>query len=490
MHSALLRQFLSAAGFGTLGRVPSFFVPMFIGAWFGVSRDTDALFFSYGLIVSLANLLAIVIESSIVPFVVEERLKDVRACARFVGDTLIASSMVLCILCAVFVLFGEQIVRGVTRFDAASARLAYVLILEGVAVMFLWVASSVVAGAFNAAQRFALPAYSPTLRAVFAVAVAFGLKRQLGIHSVMLGFAAGEMLRLALLLVVGQRTGIVSFSLANPLTLAVKRYFSTAKWLGLGYCTLTFNPIIDRAMASFVGVGSVSILDYSEKAFAIPMAFLSFGVLSVLLAEWSLGIQLGRSKEVRGQVLRTAALVAGIGTIAGGLCFVWQEPLTRLAYGRGAFDVRTIPAVADTFGKYMLGFGPAAGGLVFTRYYLASKATGVLMVSAFVNTVVHVTLNFILLNAYGVSGLAISTSLTNVVVSAGFVVHFMQRHVPRARNQRVDLGTAAGGDARVGQAERHRSQGFGGKRAAGAILCASSAGASQEAQARDAGVEN
>jgi len=420
---------------GAAGRFSSFLVPFFIAAWFGLSDSTDAFFFSYGLIISLTNIFAIVIESTIVPFVVEARARDMQSAARFVADMVKTGVVGVAAITAVLLLFGHYAIRLVTSFDNSGVALAYTLFLEGAVVLSLWTATSVLSGAFNAVQRYSLPAISPAIRSSLILLITFFLKQELGVHAIMLGFVVGEIVRLVLLAWVGHRLNVLSFTLGNPLSVHVRNFLRTAGWLVIGFSVLNLNPVVDRAMASFIGTGSVSILDYAEKAFSIPVALMSFGFLTVLLSKWSNELHLQDPKDVKATVLKTAGVTTMVSTVIGLLCFLFREQLIGLAYGRGAFDLSSVPLVADVFGAYMIGFGPFMGGLVFTRFHLAKKNTRLLMYSAIANSILHVGLNFLLIDEFEVIGLAISTSLTSFSVAIFFLFQFLYSHRPSTQSQ-------------------------------------------------------
>ena len=57
----------------TIGNGVGLLIPFFIALWFGVTSDTDAFFFSYGLILFFSLTVAPVVESVIVPYIAEAR---------------------------------------------------------------------------------------------------------------------------------------------------------------------------------------------------------------------------------------------------------------------------------------------------------------------------------------------------------------------------------------------------------------------------------
>ena len=86
-HRPLVWDTITTTGWSTAGKAVGFLIPFFIAAWFGVSSDTDAFIFAYGLILFLANIFAPVVETVIVPFIAEAR-KNGEDVGKFIGNVL------------------------------------------------------------------------------------------------------------------------------------------------------------------------------------------------------------------------------------------------------------------------------------------------------------------------------------------------------------------------------------------------------------------
>src|SRR5207248_1243562 len=86
--ASLLRLSVLTTVWGAAGRAVGMLVPPALAAWYGVSRETDALFFAYGLVVTVANVFAAGLESAVVPFALEARARA--GGAGFVGRLAVA----------------------------------------------------------------------------------------------------------------------------------------------------------------------------------------------------------------------------------------------------------------------------------------------------------------------------------------------------------------------------------------------------------------
>jgi putative peptidoglycan lipid II flippase len=185
----------------TLGKGVGFLIPFFIAAWFGVSADTDAFFFAYGLILFLSGIFAPVIESVIVPYIAEARAKNEDVGA-FVGRVLGVSGVGILVLTTVALLVIKPVLSLITRFDSQSINLIYWLLIETAPLVILLVWTSVLAGTLNAYKKFVFPAISPAFRAIVNLSIIFIFKDTLGVHAIAWGYVIGEAVRLVILAVI------------------------------------------------------------------------------------------------------------------------------------------------------------------------------------------------------------------------------------------------------------------------------------------------
>ena len=168
-HS-IVRDTISTTLWSTLGKAIGFLIPFFIAAWFGVSNETDAFFFSYGIILFLSSIFSPVVESIIVPYIAEARTKDENV-GYFVGKILGISGIGLLILSVLLLIFINPILSFITHFDTKSLNIIYRLLIETAPLLILLVWTSILSGAINAYKKFAFPAIAPAFRAVVNIII-------------------------------------------------------------------------------------------------------------------------------------------------------------------------------------------------------------------------------------------------------------------------------------------------------------------------------
>lgn len=405
---ALTTTFLS-----TIGKGIGFLIPFFIAAWFGVSSETDAFFFTYGLILFLSGIFAPVVESVIVPYIAEARVKN-EDVGKFVGNVLGLSGIGLLILAVLFLLVIKPVLSIVTRFDAEVLDLVFWLLIETAPLIILLTWTGVLAGTLNACKKFSFPALSPAFRAVINLAIIFTFKDIWGVHAIAWGYVIGEAIRLIILFGAISKFDLFSISFSTKLNARLKEFLKTASYQVVGMMAVGLNPIVDKTMTSWLEEGSVSVLHYADRLYMIPVTFMTTGLMVTLLSHWS-----GRYYEFGYQRLnkdlkKAIKVICLISLPIMLLLILFHQPITKLAFGRGAFDQARLTDVGWVWVCYLLGFVPYMVGRPFVQMHLVLKNTKTLLHCALFSNLLNISLNYILMKFFSVAGIALATSIISV----------------------------------------------------------------------------
>jgi len=350
-----------------------------------------------------------------VPYIAEAKAKG-EAVGKFVGEVLGGSTAGLLILTVLILLVAKPVLSLITRFDVQELDLVYTLLLETAPLIILLVWTSILAGTLNAYKKFVFPAISPGFRAIVTVSIIFVLKDIIGVHAIALGYVAGELVRLAILAGVIKRLKLFKLGLLFKLDPKLKEFLKTSSYRVIGMTAGSLNMIIDKTMASWLGSGSVSILHYADRLYVIPVSLLSVGLFPVVLSHWSTD-----HYENKGHLFKKVKNAAKAALVASLIIFIilvlFSKPLVYLAFVRGEFDPKYFHILQMAFIYYLLGLIPYVAGSMFTRGHLVLKNTRFLMKLAILNCFLNVILNYILMQFIGVAGIALSTSITVLVVA-------------------------------------------------------------------------
>ena len=418
--SPMVRDTVVTTIFATSGRGIGFLIPFFIAAWYGVGKETDAFFFAYSLIIYLATIFSPVMESIMVPFIAEKRAnrEDVGA---FVGQVLGFSAIGLLLLSGIFMLVIKPILTVSTRFSPEGLELIYGLLLETIPLLVLLVWTSILAGTLNAYKVFVIPAISPAFRAIATLGFIYAFKEPMGVHAIAWGYVIGEIFRLVILFWLLQKLNFIrlrvclTFSRNHPRVTGFSEFLKTSSYQLLGMSVAAFTPVINKTMASWLGKGSVSILEYADRLYMIPLTFLASGFMVTFLSHWSDRYQTSGEKQLQQDVRRAVYYGAGLSGILTVFLLLFNTPIVAAVYGYGEFPKNQIPVVALVFGFYLFSVPPYFLTQLYARAFLTRKDTKTLLLISAIKTAGTIGFNLLLIRSMGLAGIALATTIVTFI---------------------------------------------------------------------------
>ena len=415
-RSERVRQTVKAAAGTAFGSAAGAVLPFVVTRQVAPAERTDVFFLLAGVAQLCAFLLATVAEGAFLPMaqkVQQREPQDLRAFAR--------SSIPHVLLVTLPVVGGLLIVNRVllstSDFSPAQVHEGRVLLPVLLLLPVLVAVSSVFSAVHYAMNHFVLTTASQGFRAVGGLLGSLLAAAHGGIVLVALGMAAGEAVRLCVL----------------ALTLPARRpgrqpdvdgaagramFLQSATPLLFATVIVAVNPLVDKAVASHLGVGGVTLIELAEKLFYVPMVLLFSAVTIVSGVTWG-SMAEDRPEQLRADFWRVQRLAVvastGIAVVAAVVVLVLDHRVLQfLRLDAG------VPFGA-VFLAYIVGLPFAMGQSLAGRLLVIKRQTRLLPYIA----VGLVLLNLVadLLGAWllGVRGLAVSSSLVRVANAAAFL---------------------------------------------------------------------
>lgn len=423
--STFKKNILTNTFFNLLGKGAGFFIPFVISWLFGVSSETDGFFYAYGLILFITNMFAIVLESIIVPFVVERRC-DKEKLGKFVTKILFWSWIIIAPVTALFI-YGISITLPLfTKFNAHQVQLVVSIIIETSPLSLLIASSSILAGVFNALNKFSFSAFSPIIRAAVAIGCFFYLYDEMGIHAVAVGYVVGEIARLMYFIIIVNSCKTFKFSLDFKLTEDVVFFMKCSSLQVFAMVSSGLNPIIDKTMATWFNVGSVSLIEYGDRLNAILITLISSGVLTVVLSNLSESLELNKIDVFNLRVKMLSIKIFKISLLISIPFVCLAYPISAISYGHVNFPSDKIKEISIVFAIYTLGLSPYVMSQVYVRGLLALKSTKMILYGAMWKNMTNIVLNVLLVWIFGFYGIVVSSALGSMLMLYIFRFYFNQ----------------------------------------------------------------
>ena len=411
--NAFSRQILVATLSNLFGRGVGFFVPIVLAYIFGVSDETDAFFLAYGIVTFCSTVLSQPATHLIVPFIgeIDKNSSGKQELGRFLASLILSSGIILLGVSGLIYMTINYWLASMLPLQA-KGQLIFIRSLGlflGALPVFTW--NCLLTGTLYARQRFGFSSLSPAIRGTTVLASLFLLKDYFGIVSAAVGFLLGEILRfLILCYFVSNLMKIVVYPF-NAFDTVIKNFYKKSSFQLWAMVFTVAIPLLARAFALTIGPGALTVYEYAEKLYIIPLNFISFGLFTVLLTNWS-KLYLNKGPRALDIALGKAALAVAILSAVISIMFFFASPyIIDLIFTGSNLTSNHLSSIKDTFGIMILGLVPNLTSQVFSRGLLVRRNTRYIFFASVVTLVtVLLSLTYVV-SAHGVSGVAIALVL-------------------------------------------------------------------------------
>jgi len=278
----------------------------------------------------------------------------------------------------------------------------------------------------NAHQDFLTAAAAPLANILVATSILY-LWPEWGLNTLIWGLLLGLLSQVSILLIVLYRKKITFGMSRLSISVDMRRAGQLVAPVLIGIALANANISIDQAMAAMAGTGAVSSLGYASRFHNVMVQAGVMGVSVVLLPALIRAVAESGELEALRILKKVAKWLLLFAIIA--FLFIWLagQDLLRLLLVRGSFDESALRQVYGVWFWYGLGLFPMGMGVFFAKYFLAIEQPIVIARLAVVSFLSNIALNYLLVSSYGVSGIAMATTLTYLLVTSLFLINTRRR---------------------------------------------------------------
>ena len=393
-----------------IARGIAFLVPACIAYWFGKGAETDAFFYVLAMPTFVLVLFTTTLSTVITPFLAETLASRPQTAPSVLQGVATWGGVAGLCFGVVIALLIPFIAPRITAFEPATLALAahYAWLL--VPYAFLTAVGCALRAGCEVYGIFARTALAPVPRALAFLIAVWWLQPIVQGDAMAIALGIGEAVQLlwygALL-----RTEGVRVRLRWRIDSAIRESARRVAPILAGETCVALNMVVDVGFAATLLGGSVSLIQYADRARVIPQTLLASSLLVVAYATWS-HLWAGREervfREAVDQALRwVAALAAPV--LAG--MFVGRELLIALLFERGAFDADLTPDVARLLAWYLPGIWPNLLGILLMRAHVIEGRLRLVMGFGILSAASNILLNVVLIRSFGLEGVALATTL-------------------------------------------------------------------------------
>lgn len=228
------------------------------------------------------------------------------------------------------------------------------------------------------------------------------------------GVLAAGILQMAVLYIGVRRAGM-SFGFRRPrMTPNVKRLLWLAFPAAITGGITQINQVIGQMIASGKD-GAISVLQYADRVYQLPLGVVGIAVGVVLLPELARALKAGHETEAGNLQNRSLEFVLFLTLPAAGALWVISDEIVRVLYERGAFSVETTATVAATLAIYGVGLPAFVMIKALNPGYFAREDTRTPMIFTGISVLVNATLAITLFPILAERGIATAETVSGWV---------------------------------------------------------------------------
>jgi putative peptidoglycan lipid II flippase len=316
------------------------------------------------------------------------------------------------------------------RFDMA------VTMLRITFPYLLLISLTAFAGAIlNTYSRFWVAAFTPIFLNICMIAAAFWLapRLQLPIESLAWGVLIAGFVQLLFQWPFLKKMGLVPRPRVRFRDSGVMRVLKLMVPALFGVSVSQINLLLDTLFASFLVIGSVSWLYYSDRLMEFPLGVIGVAISTVILPHLSRH-HASEAADDYSQTLDWALrCVLLVGLPAAVVFAVISGPLLSTLFQHGRFDAHAVLMARKSLSMFALGIAPFMLIKILAAGFYAKQNMQTPVRIGIVAMLANMVFNLILIWPLKHAGIALATSLS-AMLNAGFLLYFLRKqkiYIPR-----------------------------------------------------------
>lgn len=384
---------------------------------FGISAELDAFIVASLLPASILYAVGASAADAFLPLFVRERARSRETAARLLGSTIALSSVALLGVAAILALAAPAIVRAVgSSFDHPTADLATFLLVALVPTLLIGGWSAVWPAVLNVSGRHAVTAAVPLVTPLVTIALLLAPWPAWGVALLAAGAVAGVAVEAAILGAVMLRAGHAIVPRWRGLDPAEREFVRQFVGLLLAALIALGSGVIDQAMAASIGPGAASAFSYAGKVLVLVTGLAGIVLTFVVLPRFSQLVADGQRSRLRSAFGLGAVGGLLAGAAMGAVLAVWSSPIIRLLLERGSFGAGDTAMVAPIQAVLAIQLPFTLVGLLAIRLLVALGAARIIVLTSVLGVGLHYAGNLILIPPLGVRGIALSATVSSVIL--------------------------------------------------------------------------
>lgn len=414
-----------------LGRSINFILFLIIANKFGATTDTDWFFLNYNVVYFFTGIVFNASENTLVPM--WNNTKKIYHTYIFTKFTWY--SLYILISTSLIIFTTALLVSPIIGVDHPSTNILDLIIIISILSIqpMLAFLSSVFSSYMQYERKYILPTVHLAIRTIGALPIIL-MNYCTTILCLSLSFLAGETLRFMVM----KREYLVKLFNKNKNTPSInisKEIATNTALMSISLSLIVANPLVDLIMTGHLSDGSVSLVEYAGRLRGLP-ALAFNGILILILGEWSRHHAQNKTGLTWKNIEKLLYPTITITFIVVLVSIISIDKWVDIIFYSNKFTEFDIFSLKSLLKIYLIGIPPLIGVFILTRAIIVYQKYKIFAAISFTMFFANIFFNVIFIYAFGLKGVAASTSLVDLFSFALFF--FFTKNITLSRTNEID----------------------------------------------------
>jgi putative peptidoglycan lipid II flippase len=401
---------------------------MLVASKFGVNADLGIYFLFMGIATFFASMMYSMHRGSITPSYIKIKLSgdNSQAYSLAILSGFVYILLVTCVCCILYVFIVPLIHFFAPGFTADKVIAASKSALYLVVLLASMAANDFFTSVLEAEKRFVSTRLSQACISITVIAIVW-FYHQNGWVILLQGLALGYLIAATI-------QALVYITIIKSTRFCFRKAIPKLKevlplWLAMAAGAFVANSrnIIDRMMITILGGHELAVFGYADTLVSNVSGILILSVNTAVLPIFS-AISADNKHELNETAFKTYRYAIAFILPIVLVLSIYGDILIRIIYQRGNFSNSDTNDVFNVLKFLIIAIIPTIGVVLLARVYSVLYDAKTTVYAAIISSLLNISFNYILMQSYGVAGIALSTVLVNLVIVLFFTLILSIKH--------------------------------------------------------------
>lgn len=384
---------------------------------FGTSSIVDAYTIAITFPTIIFAIIAGGINESFVPVIT--RIEGNEKKNNFINNLIVIMSCISIVILIICMMFNSQIVDILAPGFIGESRILsenFVLLIS--ISIFPMVIFHIMTGLLNSEEKFIIVNVCNLVIANIVIIISIFIADKKHSYILIIGYIMSYIVSWFVVWIYAKRKTFFKFKFFVDLkSKEIKDLLKLAIPLGISLIVNQINAMVSRALASTIGTGVVSALNYANKVQLIFYSLVASVVISVCFPRINKCFAKNDYNAGMQYISKGFMIATLIGVPTAVVLFIFAEPITSLIFERGSFDSESTYITAGCLAFYAVGIPFYSYREILLRGLSANKKQKLILKNTIIAIMFNVLLSITLMEPFSYIGLALATSIAGIIAS-------------------------------------------------------------------------